>query len=140
MFRNYHYLNKNLGPFCICYAAFLDERPVAFLALRHVKFKLDYYMVSRLVVLPDYQGIGIGRRLLTKVAGYYRSQSHLPFHLVTSNPQLAHGKLPGWRIIHVGRTGQVNNRSFGQRMRGPYTSSSCGRLTVTLEYVGVPKS
>jgi GNAT superfamily N-acetyltransferase len=139
IFRDYHYLNKDLGPFCICYAAFLDGNPVAFLGVRHVRFNIDYYIVSRLVVLPDYQGVGIGRRVLTFVAEFYRSQTHLPFHIITSNPQLAHGRMPGWHIMRVGRTGQLNNSDFQKHMRGPYTSSSRSRLTVTLEYLGVPK-
>jgi len=117
----------------------LDGNPVAFLAVRHVKFKLNYYTVSRLVVLPDYQGVGIGCRFLTAVAENYRSKTHLPFHIVTSNPQLAHGRMPGWRIMRVGRTGQVNSAEFRKNMRGPYTCSSSNRLTVTLEYLGVPK-
>ena len=117
----------------------MDGVPVAFLAIRHVKFNLNYFMVSRVVVLPDYQGVGIGRRFLTLMAEHYRSQTHLPFHIVTSNPQFVHGKMPGWRIVRVGRSGQVNNGAFQKHMRGPYTSGSRGRLTVTLEYLGVPQ-
>jgi GNAT superfamily N-acetyltransferase len=32
-----------------------------------------YYRVSRLVVLPDYQGIGVGKRLLNFIAELYTS-------------------------------------------------------------------
>ena len=33
--------------------------------------KAKYYRVSRLVVLPDYQGIGVGKRLLNFIAELY---------------------------------------------------------------------
>lgn len=133
-------MKKDAIHFCTCYAAFLDGNPVAFLAVRHMKFKLDYFMASRVVVLPDYQGIGIGRRFLTLLAEYYRSQTHRPFYIITSNPQFVHGKMPGWRVIRVGRSGRLDSARFRQRFGSAYTSSSRSRLTVTIEYLGVPKS
>jgi GNAT superfamily N-acetyltransferase len=48
--------------------------------------KAKYYRVSRLVVLPDYQGIGVGKRLLNFVAELYTSQTKMPFYILTSNP------------------------------------------------------
>jgi len=113
---------------------------VAFLAVRHVKMKSEYFAVSRVVVLPDYQGVGIGRRLVTFVAEHYRSRTHRSFRLVTSNPQFVYGKMPGWRLVRVGRSGRLDNASFRQRFGGAYTSSSRNRLTVTLEYLGVLKA
>ncbi len=139
LFREYHYLNKDLGPFVKCYAAFIGEKPVAFMAVQFTKFGTQYNRVSRLVVLPDYQGVGIGRRFLTFVAEYYKRQSHIPFLVITSNPQLIRGGLKGWRITRAGRSGKVNNASFVKSMKGPYRSGAENRLTVSLEYLGVPK-
>jgi hypothetical protein len=48
--------------------------------------KTKYYRVSRLVVLPDYQGIG--KRLLNFIAEPNISQTKVPFYILTSNPQL----------------------------------------------------
>ncbi len=139
MFREYHYLNKGLAPFVRCYAAFLDGSPVAFIAVQNFKFKVRFNRVSRLVVLPDYQGVGIGRRLLTFVAELYRRQSHEPFIIITSNPQLIRGGLKGWRITRAGRSGKINNPSFLKQMQGAYSNSAQDRLTVSLEYIGVPR-
>ena len=50
--------------------------------------KARYYRVTRLVVLPDYQGIGIGKRLLNFIAELYTSQTKIPFYILTSNPQI----------------------------------------------------
>lgn len=58
--------------------------------------KVHYYRVSRLVVLPDYQVIGIGKRLLNFSADLYTSQTKLSFYLVTGNPHVNSGK--SWHL------------------------------------------
>jgi GNAT superfamily N-acetyltransferase len=64
----------------------------------------------RLVVLPDYQGIGLGKRLLTFIAELYTSQMNLPFYLVTSNPQLVRAT---WKAgeSNVSGTAQQDNKT-----------------------------
>jgi GNAT superfamily N-acetyltransferase len=94
--------------------------------------KSKYYRVSRLVVLPDYQGIGLGRRLLNFIAELYTSQTALPFRILTSNPQLIHGNLSGWKIMRFGHAsmGRGNTR-INSEIRG---SLSRNRLTISLQY------
>jgi GNAT superfamily N-acetyltransferase len=60
--------------------------------------KARYYRVTRLVVLPDYQGIGVGKRLLNFIAELYTSQTNAPFYILTSNPQIIRGNLGSWKI------------------------------------------
>jgi hypothetical protein len=90
-----------------------------------------YYRVSRLVVLPDYQGIGVGKRFLNFMAEYYTSRTKLPFTIITSNPQLIRGNLEGWKITHIGRGQRVDSRNLAH----PYTASSEKRITVSMRYV-----
>ncbi len=121
-----------------CYAAFLKGFPVGFIAVQRVKMKGHYNRVSRLVVLPDYQGVGIGRKLLTLVAEHCRRENHLPFYLITSNPQLIRGAMPGWILKRKGLAGNLNKRGdFAKNMSGAYTGGSCDRLTVSLEFLGI---
>src|SRR4030065_229097 len=87
VFRHYHYLNSSLPSTARCYTAVYQEKPVAFIAVVHVRMRARYYRVSRLVVLPDYQGIGVGKRLLNFVAELYTSQAKLPFYVLNTNPQ-----------------------------------------------------
>jgi GNAT superfamily N-acetyltransferase len=99
----------------------------------HIKMLANYYRVSRLVVLPDYQGIGVGKKLLNFVAELYTSQVNLPFYLVTSNPQLVRGNLGNWRVKRVGHAacgGEDTriNRELTQ-------SNSKRRLSVSLQYI-----
>ena len=88
MFRSYHYLNGSLGAGVRCYTADYQSKPIAFIAVACVRMKAKYYRVSRLVVLPDYQGIGVGKRLLNFIAELYTSQTRVPFYILTSNPQI----------------------------------------------------
>ena len=103
IFREHHYLNtERLGAGVRCYVAKYGEKPVAFIAVAHTRMKSNYFRVSRLVVLPDYQGIGIGKRLLNFVAELYTSQIDLPFYILTTNPQLVHGHLEDWKVVRFG--------------------------------------
>jgi GNAT superfamily N-acetyltransferase len=102
--------------------------------------KVQYYRVSRLVVLPDYQGIGVGKRLLDFMADLYARQTKRPFYIVTSNPQLARG-LASWKVKRFGHGSW--GRSNTRINRGLIKANSRERLTVTLEYIptiGVTKS
>jgi len=97
--------------------------------------KAKYYRVSRLVVLPDYQGIGVGKRLLNFIAELYSSQTRLPFFIITSNPQLIHGDLQNWRVTRSGHAsmGRGNTR-INKEIRN---SLSRKRLTISLHFTSV---
>jgi GNAT superfamily N-acetyltransferase len=132
MFRSYHYLNGSLGAGVRCYCAVYLDKPVAFAAIIHTRMKTYNFRVSRLVVLPDYQGIGIGRKLLNFIAELYTSQTHLPFYLVTSNPQLIKGNLDNWRIRRVGHGS--HGREDTRINRELVNSNSRRRLSVSMVY------
>jgi GNAT superfamily N-acetyltransferase len=133
VFRQYHYLNGSLGAGIRCYVAKHQEKPIAFIAVAHTHMKRNYFRVSRLVVLPDYQGIGLGKRLLNFIAELYTSQVKLPFYLVTSNPQLVRGNLDHWKMKRVGHGshGRSNTRINQELVK----SNSRRRLSVSLEYI-----
>jgi GNAT superfamily N-acetyltransferase len=94
--------------------------------------KAKYYRVSRLVVLPDYQGIGVGKRLLNFVANIYTSQTKAPFYILTSNPQIIRGNMTNWKITMYGHSskGRGNTR-INNEIR---SSLSRKRITVSLQY------
>ncbi len=89
--------------------------------------------MSRLVVLPDYQGIGIGKRILNFIAELYVSQTKIPFLMLTSNPQIVHGNLTDWKVT---RSGHASEGRGNTRINNDLRSSlSRRRITVTLQYV-----
>jgi GNAT superfamily N-acetyltransferase len=111
MFRAYHYLNGSLGAGVRCYCASYQNKPVAFIAVAAVRMKAQYYRVSRLVVLPDYQGIGVGKQLLNFIAELYTSQTKLPFYILTSNPQIIRGGINGWKVSRFDHASKGKNNT-----------------------------
>jgi GNAT superfamily N-acetyltransferase len=132
MFRQYHYLNGSLGAGVRCYVALYQNKPIAFIAIAFTRMKAKYYRVSRLVVLPDYQGIGVGKRLLNFIAELYSSQTRLPFYILTSNPQIIRGNTKNWKITRFGHAcrGRGNTRINNELGN----SLSRNRITVTMMY------
>ena len=116
----------------------LQPETCCFHCRSHTRMKANYFRVSRLVVLPDYQGIGLGKRLLNFIAELYTSQINLPFYLVTSNPQLVRGNLGNWRVKRVGHgtAGSEDTRINSELTK----SNSKRRLSVTLQYIPKLKS
>jgi len=94
--------------------------------------KKKHKRIHRLVVLPDYQGIGVGKSLLNYVAEDYRKQG-FTVSIVTSafNLVMALQNSPNWNCIRKGRTaigrGTVHNTSNR-------ASSGNRRITVSFEY------
>ncbi|MCW4002457.1 MAG: GNAT family N-acetyltransferase [Candidatus Bathyarchaeota archaeon] len=132
MFRSYHYLNGSLGAGVRCYCAIYQNKPIAFIAVAAVRMMAKYFRVSRLVVLPDYQGIGVGKRLLNFIAELYTSQTKLPFYILTSNPQIIRGDMKRWKVARFGHAskGKENNRINNEISR----SLSRKRITVSFQY------
>jgi len=62
LFKHHHYLSADLNKAAKCFMAYWDDKPVGFIAILpqpsgHFK---NGWRISRVVVLPDYQGLGIG--------------------------------------------------------------------------------
>ena len=73
LFRRHHYLNTELSTVAKCFCAFWGDEPVAFSAwlYDHARTK-DQWREHRTVVLPDYQGAGIGNRVSEFCASMFR--------------------------------------------------------------------
>ena len=122
----------NLSPFSHCYVAEYKNKPIAFMAIMKIHFGTIYYRVSRLVVLPDYQGVGIGKRFLTFMADFITNKTGILVTIVTTNPQLIRSDLgSNWIIRRVGKVKPV----CMQKLNAPYTQIAAKRLTVTLRYI-----
>jgi ABC-type molybdenum transport system ATPase subunit/photorepair protein PhrA len=73
LFKKYHYMSASINRSARCFVAEYDHKPVAFCAVLNTPHATAKNMcrISRLVCIPDYQGIGAGGALLNLVAGYY---------------------------------------------------------------------
>ena len=84
-FKKYHYLNSELPKASQCYGVYDNDNIIAFMGVIHQPHGINKKIkrVSRIVVLPDYQGIGIGTRFLTEIAKIYKNKGY-DFSIVTS--------------------------------------------------------
>jgi GNAT superfamily N-acetyltransferase len=135
MFRQYHYLSGSLANHARCYVAVYKGKPVAFIAVMHIHMKSRYYRVHRLVVLPDYHGIDLGKRLLNYIAELYSSQTKVPFYNITSNPQIVRANNSNWKITRFGHESQGHGDTrINNEIRN---SLSRNRITISLQYIPI---
>ena len=101
LFAPFHYLTADLNRTARCFAAFVDGEPVAFagcLRRPHPKVR-DIMGVSRLVTLPDWQGLGLAFVLVNALGGAYKAVGER-LHTYPAHPALIHGfdRSPVWSL------------------------------------------
>jgi GNAT superfamily N-acetyltransferase len=131
LFARHHYLSGQLSPSARCFLALWRGLPVTFCATIPQIGCRNHWRVTRVVTLPDYQGIGIGTAVLEAVAGLHRRDG-CRINVTASHPALiAHcRRSPDWRAVSVKKFGSP--RAQGA-IRG-YCGSR-GRAVVSFEYV-----
>ena len=133
MFARHHYLSGALAPGARCYLATWEEEPVTFCATLPVIAKRNHRRFTRIVTLPDYQGMGIGMRVVAAVASLHRAEG-LRINVTSSHPALIRhcARSSDWRTVNVKKTGASPS---GSKRFAKYRSSA-GRAVVSFEYVG----
>ena len=133
LFKRHHYLTRSLAPQARAYLTTWDGVPVNFCATLPVFASRNHRRVTRIVTLPDYQGIGIGTGALTAVAALHRAAG-LRFNVTSSHPALVRhcGNSPLWKTVNVRRAGTGGRRRgarFGYR-------GAASRALISFEYIG----
>jgi len=99
-YKKHHYLNSSVSKSCHFFEAFFDEKPVAFLAVIHGTARdiKSYWRESRIVVIPEFQGLGIGINFSEAIADEY-IKNGLRYFAKTSHPALGEhrNKSDKWR-------------------------------------------
>ena len=136
MFARHHYLSGSLSQGCRCFVALWKGIPVAFCATISLIGAKNRWRISRIVTLPDYQGVGIGTAVTEAVADVHRAEGHR-VNITAAHPaMIAHCRRSGrWRAISVRKTGSPSARRF----IGNYRTSS-GRAVASFEYLGKRES
>lgn len=90
----------------------------------------------RTVVLPDFQGVGLGVYLRDFIAEHYRQQGK-GYITTTSNPALIHymKRSPKWILTNYGRTTSKFN-AHRNKTELNKTSAGLSRITTSWKYVG----
>ncbi|MEO0531943.1 MAG: GNAT family N-acetyltransferase, partial [Planctomycetota bacterium] len=116
LFARHHYLSSAIAPQARCYMATWNGEPVSFAALLPIIAQKGRRRFSRIVTLPDYQGVGIGMQTVEAVADLQLAEG-LRVNVTSSHPALIGHcqRSPRWRTVHVKRTGQSTCRSRRKR-------------------------
>jgi len=112
-FKKYHYLNSTIGKQSQCYCLLCNDNLAGFIGIIHFPHPHIKNMkkVTRLVVLPDYQGIGLGKILLEEIGEIYKKNYR--FSITTSQPSLISYfiKSEKWKCKSFGRFGHQGRQS-----------------------------
>jgi len=136
LFSGNHYLSVTLSKSSQCYVLFINDIPIGFCAVIHFPHPRikNAKRGHRTVVLPDYQGIGLGNILSDHVAEI-QIKNGFRYFSTTSHPAMINyrRKSKKWKMIRMpsytpkrGKSSSIMNEK----------SLSTNRLTVSFEYTG----
>jgi len=126
-FARHHYLSNELNKSAQIYIGVINDQPAVLLAvlpLINANVR-NARRISRIVVLPDFQGIGLATKFMNAIAGGLKSQGLLTY-ITTSHPALIRAlnfsdrwemiRKPS-RVAQRGRTSSLSSRIGLSRSR-----------------------
>jgi ABC-type lipoprotein export system ATPase subunit/GNAT superfamily N-acetyltransferase len=141
LFARYHYMSAELHRAAQCFAMMVDGRPITFAAMLfrpHPKVR-DIWGLSRLVTLPDWQGLGAAM-ILSDALGSAYAAGGKRFHTYPAHPSLirAYDKSPHYamRAKPASSIGAPNNKSRRDPNRTVVVGRFGARPCAVFEYVG----
>ena len=148
-FSKYHYLDTRMSRSVHCYVGLIGDKPVAFHAAIHSTNRdiHSYWRGHRTVVLPEFQGLGIGTAFSDAIAQIYVDRG-LRYFSKTAHPSFGEHrqKSPLWRPTSTNlksRAGSYLNKDGTTRTMPGYggttTARDAHRLCYSHEYIGTPK-
>jgi GNAT superfamily N-acetyltransferase len=141
-FAPYHYMSSTMHNSARCYAMYVDGRPIAFAGLLPLPVPAGRYKgtaiwrISRIVVLPDWQGCGVVNRMNEALGSAYATLGHR-FRCYPTHAALvaAHQRKPElWTQKADGANAMLNCSTA--RDKTSTTGVQGGRPCSVFEYVG----
>ncbi len=142
IFGKHHYLDGEMNQSAECYGAYWDETLVGFcsaIAMPSGTVK-NAYRGHRTVVLPDFQGLGIGVRLSDVVARYYVERGFRYFSK-TAHPRIGEyrEKSPNWKPTSKNKRNRQdykNRHPFQKKTEeSSYSHLHADRVCYSHEYI-----
>jgi len=138
LFKHHHYLSADLNKAAKCFMVMWNDNPVALTAILsfpHAKLK-NAWRESRTVVLPDYQGLGIGVRISDYFGSIIKSNNGKYYSRTTHPAMIAYrNKSDKWRVTSKGKMSKMGNSSTKSS-----TWRQDDRLCYSFEYIGQPST
>lgn len=131
VFAKHHYLSHSHNNAAKIFVVYVNEQLAGFISILHLPNKdKTIKKVHRLVVLPDYQGLGIGVKLLNEIGIIYKNNGWR-FTIVTSSPSLMFSlkRQKQWNCKNIGRT------SVQVGLKEMIKTQAANRLTTSWELV-----
>jgi GNAT superfamily N-acetyltransferase len=140
VFRRHHYLSADLHPTARCHLALVEGRPVAFTSYLHFPHPTvrNLKMAHRIVVLPDWQGLGIAGRVSEWLGEHLYGQG-MRYRIATAHPGLVAymASSPRWRS--VGRPRGVRSGRTAKKRTAQQTDPR-SLLVRSFEYAPQPST
>ncbi len=120
MFARHHYLSHSHNNSARVFIATINDEICGFCSVLHFPHATtkNIKRVHRLVILPDYQGLSIGIRLLNEIGKMYLIEKKR-FTITTSSPSLIFSlkKEKKWRCLNYGRNKPHNGLAIDSSNR-----------------------
>jgi energy-coupling factor transporter ATP-binding protein EcfA2 len=147
-FSKYHYLDTGMSRSVHCYVLLLGDKPIGFHAAIHSTNRdiHSYWRGHRTVILPEFQGMGIGTAFSDAIAEMYVSRG-MRYFSKTAHPSFGEHreKSPLWRPTSTNRQsrkGSYLNKDGTVRKMPGYGGNAkialrdAGRVCYSHEYIG----
>ena len=151
-FSKYHYLDTSMSRSVHCYVLLLGDKPIGFHAAIHSTNRdiHSYWRGHRTVILPEFQGMGIGTRFSDAIAEMYVSKG-MRYFSKTAHPSFGEHreKSPLWRATSTNRKSRKSSyllKDGSIRAMPGYGGNAqialrdADRVCYSHEYIGPKKS
>jgi GNAT superfamily N-acetyltransferase len=134
IFKDYHYLSSTHNTAAHKYICEINNEIVGWCSVLHFPHPKVKNMkkIHRIVILPDYQGLGIGNIFLNEIAKMYKNDK-FRVTITTSTPSFI-GSLSNSKLwVMTRKPCRVKKNGKGSTMR----SASTDRLTASFEFIEI---
>ena len=146
LFKKHHYLRSDINSACKCFIAFMDEVPVGFVGSLILPGRIpplyegdtrQKYRESRLVVLPDFQGMGIGTYLSEAIGEYFLNKGFRYFSKVAHVRMGEHRQRSNlWRPTSTNLKSREKSQKCSKKEAWHHLMLDTKRLCYSHEYIG----
>jgi hypothetical protein len=137
IFSRYHYLSSRLAPQAVCLSGFIAGQCVAFTSAKRFVHPIakNLYQEHRTVVLPDYQGLGLGA-ILSDWLGAALWRRGWRLHVTIGHPAVIayKGRSPRWQALQSGFLSDGGKNNGFPSLRRHYRGFSSRRISASFAF------